>query len=68
MARLATVALKAYIREEQLRRQIENLRIEIDETQRAREVAQITETQYFQQLQEQASRLRSRERGGKSNG
>lgn len=68
MARLATVALKAYIREEQLRRQIENLRIEIDETQRAREVAQITETQYFQQLQEQASRLRSRERGRKSNG
>jgi len=66
LARLATVALKAYIREEQLRRQIENLRIEIDETQRAREVAQITETQYFQQLQEQASKLRSRDRGGKS--
>ena len=65
LARLATVALKAYIREEQLRRQIENLRIEIDETQRAREVAQITETQYFQQLQEQASKLRRRDRGSK---
>jgi CheY-like chemotaxis protein len=67
MARLATVALKAYIREEQLRRQIENLRIEIDETQRAWAVAQITETEYFQYLQEQTSKLRARDRSSKSN-
>ncbi|MEK7807549.1 MAG: response regulator [Chloroflexota bacterium] len=58
MATLATVALKAYIREEGLRAQIEKLKIEVDEAKKSREVAEITETDYFQQLQEKVRKLR----------
>jgi GAF domain-containing protein len=39
-------------RERALKAQIEQLRIEIDETKKARQVAEITETEYFQELQE----------------
>jgi CheY-like chemotaxis protein len=59
MATLATVALKAYIREEGLRAQIEKLKIEVDEAKKSREVAEITETDYFQQLQEKVRKLRA---------
>jgi hypothetical protein len=59
---LATVALEAYAREERLKRQIAELRIEIDETRKQRQVAEITETDYFQKLQEKARGLRRRER------
>ncbi|NIS83199.1 MAG: GAF domain-containing protein [Anaerolineales bacterium] len=60
LASLGTVALKAYMREEQLRQQIEELRIEIDEVRKAQQVTEITETEYFQQLQERARGLRSK--------
>lgn len=59
---METVALEAHVREAKLKRQIEELRIEVDEARRASEVAAITETEYFQQLQEQARDLRSRRR------
>jgi DNA-binding response OmpR family regulator len=59
MAALATVALKAYIREDGLRAQIEKLQIEVDEAKKSREVAEITESDYFQQLQEKVRKLRS---------
>jgi DNA-binding response OmpR family regulator len=59
LSALATVALEVYIREQGLRRQIEQLRIEIDSTRKARQVAEITETDYFKDLQEKARRLRS---------
>jgi len=62
MAALATVVLKAYIREEQLRHQIAEMKIDVDESRTSREVAQITETKYFQQLQERAQDLRKRGR------
>jgi DNA-binding response OmpR family regulator len=45
-------------REEQLKQQILVLRIEIDETKKARQVAEITETDYFQELQDKAKALR----------
>ncbi|HKA21900.1 MAG TPA: response regulator [Blastocatellia bacterium] len=45
-------------REEQLKQQIQVLRIEIDEVKKSRQVAEITETDYFQELQEKAKILR----------
>lgn len=62
LAALAAVALGAYRREEDLRLQVQDLRIEIDEAKKARQVAEITETDYFQQLQQRARGLRSRAR------
>jgi CheY-like chemotaxis protein len=47
-------------REAQLRREIQTLRIEIDEAQKARQVSEITETEYFQTLQQKARALRER--------
>ena len=47
-------------REAELRREIQTLRIEIDETQKARQVSEITETEYFQTLQLKARALRER--------
>lgn len=46
-------------RTERLTRQLQELRIQIDESEKSRKVAQITETEYFQQLQEKAKRLRT---------
>jgi GAF domain-containing protein len=45
-------------REETLRRQVEELRIVVDEARKARQVAEITETEYFQQLLAKAKELR----------
>lgn len=45
-------------REEKLKQQIMELRIELSEARQARQVAEITETEYFQQLQAQAQNLR----------
>jgi len=45
-------------REEQLQRQIAQLKIELDQALVAKEVSQITETDYFQKLRQQAKDLR----------
>jgi DNA repair ATPase RecN len=50
---------QVYSREQTLKRQVAELRIEIDEVKKANQVAEITETDYFQQLQQKARRLRS---------
>ena len=47
-------------REQKLKQQVIKLRIEIDETKRAGQVAEITETEYFQQLQQKAQKLKGR--------
>ena len=57
---LASAALDGYIREEKLRQEIAQLRIEIDQSRRARQVAEITDTQYFQKLQDQAREMRKK--------
>ncbi|MCJ7823621.1 MAG: hypothetical protein MUP44_01845, partial [Anaerolineales bacterium] len=57
---LAVAALEAYIREQALHRQIQELRIEIDQAKKERQVAEITESDYFQELREKARELRSR--------
>ena len=53
------MAREVRAREERLQRQVRELRIEVDEAKRAREVAEITGTEYFRDLQERAHQLRS---------
>lgn len=47
-------------REQRLRQQVENLRIEIDQTRKAREVREITDTDFFRDLQGRAKAMRAR--------
>jgi DNA-binding response OmpR family regulator len=47
-------------REEQLKRQIQVLRIEIDQANKTRQVSEITDTEYFQELKTKAKALRSK--------
>lgn len=54
------MAREVYAREARLQEQVQTLRIEIDQAKRARQVAEITETDYFQQLQQRARSLRER--------
>jgi len=56
------MARQVYAREQQLQRQVQQLRIEIDQERRTREVADITESDYFQQLLGKADELRNRAR------
>ncbi len=51
------MARQVYAREQQLQRQVQQLRIEIDHAKKAREVAEITESDYFQQLLGKADEL-----------
>jgi CheY-like chemotaxis protein len=55
------MAGEVYAREERLKQQVQELRIQIDEGKKAREVAEITDTDYFRTLQEKARQLRARE-------
>ena len=52
------MAREVFERERRLKAQVQQLRIEIDEAKTARQVAEITDTDYFRDLQEKASRLR----------
>lgn len=54
---------EVYAREESLKRQVAELRIEIDEAKKAQQVAEITETDYFQALQQRATNMRKRSTG-----
>ncbi len=60
----ATVALQnaqeVQVREAKLRQEIQELRIEIDEAKKTKQVAAITESEYFQHLQSRISDLRKR--------
>jgi CRP-like cAMP-binding protein len=47
-------------REDQLRQEVTRLRIQIDETKRKKQVAEITETDYFQSLARQAEDMRKK--------
>ncbi len=57
---LASAALTGYIREQALREEINKLRIEVDLVKQARQVAEITETDYFQQLAAKARQMRNK--------
>jgi two-component system cell cycle response regulator len=52
------MAAEVRSREQRLTQEVQQLRIEIDEARAARQVAEITQTQYFQDLQAKASELR----------
>jgi two-component system cell cycle response regulator len=52
------MATEVLAREQRLKQEVTKLRIEIDEARAARQVAEITETDYFQDLQRKASELR----------
>jgi hypothetical protein len=54
------MADEVYAREERLQRQLQALQIEIDETKKAQDVAQITESAYFQQARERVRARRTR--------
>ncbi len=64
LAHLARVfsrmAMEVQVREAQLKRQVEALRIKIDEVKKAKQVAEITETEYFQFLQQHAAEMKRR--------
>ena len=49
-------------REERLQKEVAQLRIRIDQAKREEQVAEITETDYFQKLAQQAQRLRKESR------
>ena len=53
-------------RERRLKEQIAQLRIEVDEVKRARQVEEVTETDYFRTLQEKARRIRETSRAASS--
>lgn len=57
-------AQEVQAREAQLKAQIQELRIEIDEIKRSKQVEEIVDTDYFQRLSAQAKRMRS----GRSSG
>jgi HAMP domain-containing protein/CHASE3 domain sensor protein len=57
---LAVAALEAYIREQGLRQQIQQLRLEIDEAKRQQQVQEIVESDFFRELQSKAQAMRSR--------
>jgi two-component system cell cycle response regulator len=62
LGRLARVfermAREVHAREDRLRRQVQELRIEIDEARQTTKVAEITESDYFKQLLRQSDQLR----------
>ncbi len=47
-------------REQSLKQEVQELRIEIDETKRSRAVAEITDSEFFKELQSKAARMRQR--------
>lgn len=54
---------KVYQREQTLRKQVEALRIEIDEGKRSKQVSEIAETDFFRDLQAKARDMRKRTKG-----
>lgn len=54
-----SMAREVFAREQRLKQQIRQLRIELDTSGQARQVAEITETEYFRRIQGEAQELRS---------
>jgi PleD family two-component response regulator len=54
------MAREVAAREAELKKEIQVLRIEIDDAQKTRQVSEITETEYFQELRKKAGDLRRR--------
>lgn len=54
------MASQVHAREQRLKQHVQELRVEIDQVKRERHVNEITESDYFQELQDKAKQLRSR--------
>ncbi|HRK91155.1 MAG TPA: HAMP domain-containing protein, partial [Anaerolineales bacterium] len=57
----ASMAKQIYARETTLRKQVEGLKIVIDEAKRKKAVEEITDNEFFQQLSKRASEIRQRQ-------
>ncbi len=64
---LAVAALEAYIREQALRQEIQQLRIEIDEAKLQKTVSETVDSDFFQDLQARAADIRRRRQSGSGN-
>lgn len=60
---LAGAALGSYVQQQGLKDQVRQLKIEIDQSKRDRQVAQITDSDYFRGLKSRARELQQRARG-----
>ncbi|MCC6803040.1 MAG: DUF3365 domain-containing protein [Anaerolineae bacterium] len=60
------MAKEIYAREQQLKQTIHSLQIQIDKEKESQEVAQITDSDYFQNLQQRVREIRQRDGNGKS--
>jgi len=58
-----SMAREVAARVQRLQMQVQQLKVEIDEARKTKQVAEITDTGYFQQLQEKAQHLRKRRTG-----
>ncbi|GAB4540942.1 MAG: hypothetical protein Fur002_08530 [Anaerolineales bacterium] len=58
---LAAAALEEYLKEQALRREIQQLRIEVDQSKRGTQDPETTQANYFRSLQEKAQQLRNKE-------
>jgi len=56
------------IREQTLKQEVQELRIEIDEAKKSRAVAEITDSEFFKELQSKAARMRQRTKSLSSGG
>jgi hypothetical protein len=54
---------KVHAREEHLKRQVQELRIEIDQAKKERHVQEIVESDYFKELRATAKEMRRRAQG-----
>lgn len=67
LAQVFTIMVgKVYQREQTLRRQVEELKIEIDEVKRSKQLSEIVDTDFFRELQVKAKFMRQRSRGGQA--
>ena len=62
---LASAALEGYIQEQKLRKEIQELKIEIDQVKKDKQVAEITDSSYFNLLQQKAKRMRGNDENNK---
>jgi HAMP domain-containing protein len=63
---LSGMVEKVRTREETLKRQVAELKIEIDEVKQKSAVSEIVDSDFFKELQNKASEIRNRPRGGES--
>jgi adenylate cyclase len=63
---LAAAALASYLKTKKLTEQIAELKIQIDEAKKERQVAEITDSDYFKSLQSRAREMRAKVKGQNS--